>query len=139
MAALAGPPLYDLPLDGHALPDGGTSAAAPLRAALVARIDAALPGGKRQRFLAPLLYKGDVGRAGFSDVISGQNTSRPSPGKGYTARQALMRSPAGACPTGRDCSPRWLRSDDLTPADSTISNTGGQRNEPDDTKGSSAR
>ncbi|CAG2157404.1 hypothetical protein LMG31506_06004 [Cupriavidus yeoncheonensis] len=85
VAALAGPPLYDLLLDGQPFPDGGTSAAAPLWAALVARIDAALPAAKRQRFLAPLLYKGDVGRAGFSDIVSGQNTSRPSPGKGYTA------------------------------------------------------
>ncbi|WP_224007150.1 S8/S53 family peptidase [Cupriavidus pinatubonensis] len=101
MAALAGPPLYDLPLDGHALPDGGTSAAAPLRAALVARIDAALPGGKRQRFLAPLLYKGDVGRAGFSDVISGQNTSRPSPGKGYTAKAGFDAVTGWGVPNGQ--------------------------------------
>lgn len=101
VAALAGPPLYDLLLDGHALPDGGTSAAAPLWAALVARIDAALPAGKRQRFLAPLLYKGDVGRAGFSDIVSGQNTSRPSPGKGYTAKAGFDAVTGWGVPNGQ--------------------------------------
>ncbi|WER48898.1 S53 family peptidase [Cupriavidus sp. WKF15] len=101
VAALAGPPLYDLLLDGQPLPDGGTSAAAPLWAALVARIDAALPAGKRQRFLAPLLYKGNVGRAGFSDIVSGQNTSRPSPGKGYTATSGFDAVTGWGVPNGQ--------------------------------------
>jgi kumamolisin len=85
VAALAGPPLYDLLLDGENFPDGGTSAAAPLWASLVARIDAALPAGKRQRFLPPLLYKEVVAKAGFRDIVSGGNITKPSPGKGYTA------------------------------------------------------
>jgi kumamolisin len=85
VAALAGPPLYDLLLDGKPLPDGGTSAATPLWAALIARINAALPAAKQQRFLAPLLYKPAVSQVGFRDVVSGDNTSNPNPGKGYHA------------------------------------------------------
>jgi kumamolisin len=85
VAALAGPPLYDLLLDGKTVPDGGTSAATPLWASLIARIDAALPAAKRQRFLPPLLYKAAVAQTGFRDIISGDNASNPSPGKGYAA------------------------------------------------------
>jgi kumamolisin len=85
VAALAGPPLYDLLLDGQPFPDGGTSAATPLWAALIARIDTALPTVKRQRFLPPLLYKASVTQTGFRDIVSGQNASNPSPGKGYVA------------------------------------------------------
>ena len=85
VAALAGPPLYDLLLDGKPLPDGGTSAAAPLWASLIARINAGLPAAKRQRFLGPLIYKAAVAQAGFRDIVSGQNASHPNPGKGYQA------------------------------------------------------
>ncbi len=85
VAALAGPPLYDLLLDGAGLPDGGTSAAAPLWAALTARIDSTLPAGKRQRFLARLLYQASVSGTGFRDITSGNNASNPNPGKGYAA------------------------------------------------------
>jgi len=101
VAALAGPPLYDLLLDGQSLPDGGTSAAAPLWAGLIARIDAALPAGKRQRFLAPLLYKGDVGQAGFGDIVSGQNASHPSPGKGYSAKAGFDAVTGWGVPNGK--------------------------------------
>src|SRR5262249_28933140 len=38
VAALAGPPMHDLVLLGNSSPNGGTSAAAPVWAALVARI-----------------------------------------------------------------------------------------------------
>ncbi|HEY7200765.1 MAG TPA: S53 family peptidase, partial [Candidatus Dormibacteraeota bacterium] len=55
VAALAGPPQYDLTLRGRDEVNGGTSAAAPLWAALIARVHAALGG--RQRFLTPLLYQ----------------------------------------------------------------------------------
>jgi kumamolisin len=85
VAALAGPPSYDNLLDGQPFPGGGTSASAPLWASLIARINARLPAGKKQRFLAPLLYQAAVARAGFSDVVSGQNASSPNPGRGYQA------------------------------------------------------
>jgi kumamolisin len=85
VAALAGPPSFDNLLDGDLIPGGGTSASTPVWAALIARMAAALPAGKKQRFVAPLLYKSAVTQAGFRDVVSGQNASSPSPGKGYQA------------------------------------------------------
>ncbi|MGH2894111.1 MAG: S53 family peptidase, partial [Solirubrobacteraceae bacterium] len=56
IAALAGPPFYQLILLGRAAPNGGTSAAAPLWAALIARSAAALDPPRAPAFLAPLLY-----------------------------------------------------------------------------------
>ncbi|TDN61258.1 S53 family peptidase [Paraburkholderia sp. BL10I2N1] len=90
VAALAGPPLYNLILDGQPSPNGGTSASAPLWASLIARINAALPADKRQRFIAPLLYAQDAdgkpqGQSACRDITSGQNASHPKPGKGYSA------------------------------------------------------
>jgi len=90
VAALAGPPLYELILLGRPSANGGTSASAALWASLVARLDALLPTGKRQRFLAPLLYRpttpgGTIGAAGCTDITSGNNASHPHPGKGYWA------------------------------------------------------
>jgi kumamolisin len=100
VAALAGPPLYDLLLDGKPFPDGGTSAATPLWAALIARIDAALPADKRQRFLPPLLYKAAVAETAFRDVVSGQNASRPNPGKGYAAGRGFDAVSGWGVPNG---------------------------------------
>jgi kumamolisin len=90
VAALAGDPSYDLIWRGVSHPNGGTSASAPLWAALIARIAALLPQVKRQRFLTPLLYqKGaagqSVGKIASPDVTSGDNTSSPEPGRGYQA------------------------------------------------------
>src|SRR5262249_18618660 len=90
VAALAGQPLYDLVLGGQRAPNGGTSASAPLWAALIARVDALLPAGKRQRFLTPLLYATQangktLGANACRDIIGGNNASHPAPGVGYTA------------------------------------------------------
>jgi kumamolisin len=90
VAAVAGDPLYDLIVLGRDSPNGGTSAAAPVWAALITRIDANLPSARRQRFLTPLLYQTiqggkPVGAVGCNDITSGNNVSRPHPGKGYTA------------------------------------------------------
>jgi kumamolisin len=59
---------------------GGTSASAPLWAALVARMNQQLaPGGKRVGYLTPLLYgaaaggAGPLGRLGCNDIASGDN------------------------------------------------------------------
>jgi kumamolisin len=90
IAALAGPPFYDLTFLGNDAPNGGTSASAPLWAALIARMNAALPTAKQQRFLTPLLYGAGasgkpVGESGTRDITIGQNASKPQPGIGYKA------------------------------------------------------
>jgi kumamolisin len=90
VAALAGEPLYDLVFLGKDSPNGGTSASAPLWAALIARINAGLPSPKQQRFLTPLLYgpgpsNQPIGKLESQDITSGNNASFPQPGKGYKA------------------------------------------------------
>jgi kumamolisin len=95
IAALAGPPFYDLVFLGKDAPNGGTSASAPLWASLIARLNAAWPPAKRQRFITPLLYQAasngqTKGLSGCTDVSSGQNASHPPKvgyvaGKGYDA------------------------------------------------------
>jgi len=90
VSALAGEPLYDLIFAGQPHPNGGTSASAPLWAALIARINSNLPPAKQQRFLTPLLYQNtsagqSVGAVAFRDITSGNNASFPQPGRGYTA------------------------------------------------------
>jgi kumamolisin len=75
---------------GKDAPNGGTSASAPLWAALIARVAAGLPASKRQRFLTPLLFENGsngqpVGKIASRDITVGNNASSPSPGKGYKA------------------------------------------------------
>jgi kumamolisin len=89
VAALAGQPYYDLIIDGQGSQDGGTSAAAPLWAALLARIWAGLPDPSQPRFLTPLLYGTTpdgqaVGKTVCTDITSGDNQS-PDPPEGYEA------------------------------------------------------
>jgi kumamolisin len=84
IAALAGPPFYDLVFLDKPAPNGGTSASAPLWAALLARVSAELPAEKRQRFLTPMLYKTGasgqpVGKEASRDITSGHNASNPFP------------------------------------------------------------
>jgi kumamolisin len=90
VSALAGDPLYALTFAGKPQPNGGTSASAPVWAALLARINGNLPADKQQRFVAPLLYQTaasgqSVGKTTSRDITSGNNTSNPEPGKGYDA------------------------------------------------------
>jgi kumamolisin len=74
---------YLLVVDGGAQPNGGTSAAAPLWAALVALINQARGSGKRIGYLTPLLYQSvgggiggpTIGQAGCRDVVSGDNVT----------------------------------------------------------------
>ena len=94
IAALAGPPMYDLVFDGDDDYGGGTSASAPLWAALIARINALLPSRKRQRYLTPLLYQKSshglpVGRLACHDITIGHNTSSPNPRRGYDAGEGF--------------------------------------------------
>jgi len=86
---------YLLVVDGKAQGNGGTSAATPLVAALIALINAKLPAGQRAGYLTPLLYqagaagKGTLGSTGCTDVVSGSNGTAKaggySAGKGYDA------------------------------------------------------
>jgi kumamolisin len=82
VAALAGLPGYALVHNGRHAMNGGTSAAAPLWAALIARIAARAPH-RPPAFLTPLLY--GRARSALRDVTRGHNTS-PQPGRGYHAR-----------------------------------------------------
>ncbi len=90
IAALAGPPGYDVVLAGKREPNGGTSAATPLWASLIARM---LANGKPTNgpaFLAPLLYENGTtgkprGEEGCTDITKGNNTSEPQPNRGYEA------------------------------------------------------
>jgi kumamolisin len=105
VAALAGPPLYELTFLGHSSPNGGTSASAPLWASLIARINAALPKSKQQRFLSPLLYRpaaggGTIGAAGCTDIMSGNNTTHPLPGHGYAAGKGFDAVTGWGVPSG---------------------------------------
>ena len=96
IAALAGPPFYDLIFTGQDQPNGGTSAATPLWASLIALLAGSAEQPWKPRFLAPLLYAAGpagntvgpsgstVGAAGCTDVTSGDNTSSTL-GKGYSA------------------------------------------------------
>ncbi|HEY1715473.1 MAG TPA: S53 family peptidase [Solirubrobacteraceae bacterium] len=89
IAALAGPPFYQLILLGRAAPNGGTSAAAPVWAALVARSAAAASPQRPPVFLAPMLYGAGpdghpLGMSVCRDITSGSNTSTP-PGWGFAA------------------------------------------------------
>jgi kumamolisin len=89
IAALAGPPYYQLVFMGKAAPNGGTSASAPLWASLIARLAAAADPPAAPAFIAPLLYKsngGDtpLGDTACVDITKGDNTT-PEPGKGYAA------------------------------------------------------
>jgi kumamolisin len=102
VAALAGAPFYAMMFDGEVFPGGGgTSAATPLWASLIALIDVALPAGKQQRFWPPLLYKAQVNKNGFTDITSGHNASIPNPGVGYEAGQGFDAVTGWGAPDGK--------------------------------------
>lgn len=82
VAALAGAPAYEVVVDGKPVPTGGTSAATPLWAALVARITTLRRARAAPAFLAPLLYQ-DGCRLGFGDITRGSNQTPHV--RGYTA------------------------------------------------------
>jgi kumamolisin len=96
VSALAGSPFYDLIFLGHDAPNGGTSASAPLWAALLARMQPGLAPANQRRFLAPLLYGNGpggqpVGQAGCTGITRGEDNRSPGmregypPGPGYDA------------------------------------------------------
>jgi kumamolisin len=97
VAALAGPPGYSLVFDGQPTLNGGTSAAAPLWAALIARLAARAPAGT-PTFLTPHLY----GRSAtaFADITVGNNVS-PQPGFGYHAQAGFDAVSGWGAPNGK--------------------------------------
>jgi kumamolisin len=106
VAALAGPPFYDMTFRGHVTGGGGTSASAPLWASLIARMTENGAGHGRPVFLTPLLYqKGPDGRVRgescFDDVTVGDNTS-PRPGVGYKAKTGYDAVSGWGLPKGRE-------------------------------------
>ncbi len=89
VAALAGPPFYQLTFIGQQQPNGGTSAATPLWAALIALLAGSAQQPWKPQFLAPLLYAtgpagSTAGAAGCTDVTVGDNISSTL-GRGYSA------------------------------------------------------
>jgi kumamolisin len=106
IAALAGPPMYDLQILGQRVPSGGTSAATPLWASLIARFLAAGKPTNGPTFLAPLLYANaasgqPVGQLGCTDVTKGNNTSEPQPNKGYEAGSGYDAVSGWGVPNGQ--------------------------------------
>jgi kumamolisin len=80
---------YLLVVDGAPQPNGGTSAATPLVASLIALINAKRASGDRIGYLTPLLYQVSanggqtIGAIGCTDVIAGNNITAKA--GGYTA------------------------------------------------------
>ena len=83
---------YNILVDGESAVFGGTSAVAPLFAALVARINQQT--GKSVGYLNPLIYAQSAGSSGFHDITAGTNGSF-SAGPGWDACTGLG-SPDGA-------------------------------------------
>jgi kumamolisin len=93
---------YWMVVDGQSGVSGGTSASAPLWAALIARINASLGGDKQVGFLTPLLYQGNngagLGAVGCKDITSGNNDTA-SVG-GYSARKGYDAVTGWGSPDG---------------------------------------
>jgi kumamolisin len=105
VAALAGSPFYDLMFMGQPMPNGGTSASAPLWASLITRVYGAQSPARPPVFLSPLLYqKGPTGAvrgvAAFVDVTEGHNVS-PQPGHGYDAGPGFDAVSGWGVPNGQ--------------------------------------
>lgn len=86
---------YFIVVDGQSARNGGTSAAAPLWASLIGRINALLPADKKTGYLTPMLYQAasgtsdTLGAVGCRDITVGDNNSASIGGfaatKGYDA------------------------------------------------------
>jgi kumamolisin len=96
---------YLLVVDGGTQPNGGTSAATPLLAALIALINGNLPSGKRVGYLTPILYQKNgsgtttVGATGCTDVVSGNNTTAKA--GGYAADPGYDAASGWGTPNGK--------------------------------------
>ncbi len=105
VAALAEGPRYSYVLFGKTERGAGTSASAPVWAALIARVNQKLPKAKRQRFLTPLLYRKltngkSLGSAVCNDITVGNNRTEP-PGFGYRAKLGYDSVTGWGSPNGK--------------------------------------
>lgn len=106
---------YLLVVDGGAQPNGGTSAASPLWAALITLVNAARGAGKRIGCLTPLLYQSQggettaIGQAGCGDIQSGDNITATVGAIVLLPGTTLCR--AGALPMARSCYRPYPRKD----------------------------
>ena len=97
-------PGYYIVVDGQSGVSGGTSAATPLWAALIARINENLAGGKPVGYLSPLLYKAvpggtaTLGSVGCNDITSGNNYTAAV--GGYSARTGYDAATGWGSPNG---------------------------------------
>jgi kumamolisin len=109
VAALANFSGYLLVLDGQAQPNGGTSAAAPLWASLLGRVNSALIAAGKQRvgYVTPLLYGSGthagraLGQEACFDVTSGNNDTAAAV-EGYAARSGYDCVTGWGSPKGAD-------------------------------------
>jgi kumamolisin len=96
---------YLLVVDGKAEPNGGTSAATPLWASLIALINQQRGAGNRIGYLTPLLYQaakaGDAttGQQGCVDITSGDNITDKT--GGYSAKQGYDAVSGWGIPDGK--------------------------------------
>jgi kumamolisin len=102
---------YNILVDGQNLVFGGTSAVAPLWAALVARINQQM--GKPVGFLNPLIYAQAVETSGFHDITQGNNGSfsaaqgwDPCTGLGSPDGARLLAALTGRAAAGAERSSR---------------------------------
>ena len=105
VAALAEGPRYSYVLFGKNERGAGTSASAPVWAALIARVNQKLPKAKRQRFLTPLLYRKlangkTLGSVICRDIVVGNNRTE-SPGFGYSAKRGYDAVTGWGTPNGK--------------------------------------
>jgi kumamolisin len=98
---------YLIVADETAMSMGGTSAAAPLWAGLIASLNEAL--GFRIGYLTPLLYVGNASReGGLRDIVRGNNQMAGR--QGYKARQGWDACTGLGTPHGERLL-RWLKKD----------------------------
>ncbi len=96
---------YLLVVDGQAQPNGGTSAASPLWAGLITRLNAQRGSGNRLGYLTPTLYQSQngagsaaIGAVGCTDVISGENATGRA--EGYAATVGYDAASGWGIPNG---------------------------------------
>jgi kumamolisin len=94
---------YLLCVDGGSEPNGGTSAASPLVAAMVTLINGQLGGGAKVGYLTPLLYQPGpggqaIGGSACTDIVSGGNKTAQA--GGYTAQRGYDAVSGWGTPDG---------------------------------------
>lgn len=93
--------------NGEWFTDGGTSAVAPLYAALFARCNQRLAAsGRRVGYINPLLYGGLGATDAFNDVVHGCNSTLPRLPHAYTAGSGWDACTGWGSPNGERLCPR---------------------------------